>query len=391
MRISGVTGPVETSVRAAATRLAVISRVLVVTGCTVLLPLGATTPASYAVVAGVLAWQVVFVLTGRWPRARTAVDALLLAGVSVLLPWIDPPNGHLDLDDWARPVTSMCVGAAQIWTRPLGGAAYALAAAAGMWAGSAVTSSDDWNLRGPQVTMLFWQAAMARGLIVLVSRGARRVDDLTAATAATRREAELTAARRADVEEHLAVLHDTVAATLTAASSPGAAGPELRRRALSDLALLDPLPRADPATPLSRDDRAGSPSSDNATFADLTVPPEGSALSVAVEVESAEDIATIPAYAINALLAARDEALRNVERHAGTGTARVIVRWPAAGEVELHVIDEGRGFDPGDVPPGAHLGLRLSVEARMRRAGGSSRVVSAPGSGTRVELRWPAR
>jgi hypothetical protein len=34
--------------------------------------------------------------------------------------------------------------------------------------------------------------------------------------------------------------------------------------------------------------------------------------------------------------------------------------------------------------------LRLSIEARMRRVGGSAVVVSAPGRGTRVQLRWPA-
>jgi signal transduction histidine kinase len=98
----------------------------------------------------------------------------------------------------------------------------------------------------------------------------------------------------------------------------------------------------------------------------------------------------VPPHAIDALLAARDEAFRNVERHAGTDRARLELRLPAAGVVELDVIDDGRGFRPDDVPDGVNLGLRLSIAARMRRAGGNARVVSVPGQGTRVELRWPA-
>ncbi|GAA2564159.1 hypothetical protein GCM10010435_40490 [Winogradskya consettensis] len=364
-------GPVETSVKAAAARIAVTAKVLVVVACTALVPLGGVTAASAAVVVAVLAWQVAFVLAGRWPRARAVVDGIPLVAACVLLPLLHPSHGHLDLDDWARPVTSVCVGAVQFYTRPRDGLGYTLVISAGVWVGSTLAPGDDWNLRGAQAVMLLWQGGLARCLIVLVTRSARRVDDLTAATATARREAELTTARRADVEEHLAVLHDTVAATLTAAASRGVSGPELQHRARSDLSRLEPAPRT-------------------ATFADLTTPPETGTLGVTVTQESAGDAPAIPAYAIDALLLARDEALRNVERHAGTGQARLRLRLPAPGTVTLDVIDDGRGFRPGDVPGGTHLGLRLSVEARMRRAGGSARVVSAPGRGTRVELRWPA-
>src|SRR6185436_5084411 len=103
-----------------------------------------------------------------------------------------------------------------------------------------------------------------------------------------------------------------------------------------------------------------------ATLADLAVPPQSGTLAVIVTQTPAGDATVIPPYAINALLSARDEALRNVERHAGTGQARLRVRRPAPGAVELEVIDDGRGFRPDDVPTGTHLGLRLSVEARMR-------------------------
>ncbi|MFG1610247.1 sensor histidine kinase [Actinoplanes sp. NPDC049265] len=343
---------------------------LVVLACTALLPIGGDPAASMAVVAAVLAWQAVFVMLTHRPRWTVTVDGILLAAACVLLPWLHPEHGYLDLDDWARPVTSVCVGAAQFYTRPGDGAGYTMVTAAAVWLGSTLATGPSWDVGVAQSVMLLWQGALARCLIVLVCRGARRVDELTDATAGLRRDAELTSARRADVEDHLAVLHDTVAATLTAASSRGAGGPSLRSRARSDLSRLGPAPRT-------------------ATFADLTTPPDGAGLTVTV-VPPATRPAAVPPHALEALLAARDEALRNVERHAGTDRARLEVRLPSPGTVEVAVVDEGRGFRPDAVAGGAHLGLRLSVHARMRRAGGSARVVSVPGAGTRVELCWPA-
>jgi hypothetical protein len=369
--MTSAAGPVETSVRAAAARIAVTARVLVVLACTALLPLGGATAASAVVVGAVLVWQAAFVATWRWLPRAVLLDCVPLAVACILLPWWHPQHGYLDLDDWARPVTSVCVGAAQFYTRPRDGSSYVLVTSAALMVGSTL-AADSWNLHTAQAVMLLWQAGLARCLIVLVTRGARRVDELTGVTAGVRRDAELAAARRADFEEHLAVLHDTVAATLTAASSPGAGGPALRRRARADLALLEPGPPRE------------------VTFADLTTAPGDCAIGIAFERGPAHGEPAIPPYAIGALLAARDEALRNVERHAGTGQARVRIGLPAPGAVELEVIDDGRGFRPDDVPDGGRLGLRLSVHARVRRAGGSARVISAPGRGTRVELRWPA-
>jgi hypothetical protein len=363
-------GPVEASVKAAAARIAMTARVLVVVACTALLPIGATSKAFALVVVAVVTWQVAFVAAARWPGRAAAVDGVPLAAACVLLPWLRLPHGYLDLDDWARTVTTVCVGAAQFYTRPRDGAAHALLVAAAVWSGSAL-AGDGWDVGAGQAVMLLWQAALGRCLIALVLRAARRVDDLTADTTAIRREAELITARRADVEEHLAVLHDTVAATLTAASAPGAGGPELRGRARADLSLLEPAPRI-------------------VTFTDLTTPPAGSTLAVTTRLPPAHAVPAVPAYAMSALLAARDEALRNAERHAGTGRARLEVRLPAPGAVEVDVVDDGRGFRPDAVPGGAHFGVRLSIEARMRRAGGSAQIVSGPGRGTRVELRWPA-
>src|SRR6185437_2418178 len=78
------------------------------------------------------------------------------------------------------------------------------------------------------------------------------------------------------------------------------------------------------------------------------------------------------------------EALTNVMKHAGAASARVTLAADAK-SASLAIEDDGRGFDAGaratSVPNG--LGL-LIMEQRLRAVGGSLRVVSSPGAGTRV-------
>ena len=74
-------------------------------------------------------------------------------------------------------------------------------------------------------------------------------------------------------------------------------------------------------------------------------------------------------------------------RHAGTGRADVTVRDADHGLI-VEVSDQGRGFDPRLVAT-SRRGIRESIRARMEAIGGGAEVISAPGEGTRVVLRWP--
>jgi PAS domain S-box-containing protein len=87
------------------------------------------------------------------------------------------------------------------------------------------------------------------------------------------------------------------------------------------------------------------------------------------------------------------EALSNVRKHAGA--TEVEIRLADDGEALVcEVVDDGRGFDANLVRdrPGAalHAGLDTMVE-RIRAAGGTSIVDTAPGKGTRVRMRIPIR
>jgi two-component system NarL family sensor kinase len=80
------------------------------------------------------------------------------------------------------------------------------------------------------------------------------------------------------------------------------------------------------------------------------------------------------------------EALANVARHAGA--SKVLVELIAGPQsVSLRVEDDGRGFDPRSIPEGRHgiLGMRERVEL----LGGTLRIKSDPGAGTRVEAAIP--
>jgi signal transduction histidine kinase len=88
------------------------------------------------------------------------------------------------------------------------------------------------------------------------------------------------------------------------------------------------------------------------------------------------------------VLAAR-EAMTNAAKFSGSDEISVYAEADET-HASVFVRDRGAGFDRAAVPPDRR-GLVESIEGRMRRAGGSATVTSAPGSGTEVELTMPRR
>jgi len=100
----------------------------------------------------------------------------------------------------------------------------------------------------------------------------------------------------------------------------------------------------------------------------------------------------LPADVGRAVLDAVGEALTNSLRHAGgkdpclrVGRSLAMVSDEAG--ITVVVADDGRGFDPHEIPTGRH-GIRHSIIRRMEEAGGRARVEPGTGRGTRVELIW---
>lgn len=92
-----------------------------------------------------------------------------------------------------------------------------------------------------------------------------------------------------------------------------------------------------------------------------------------------------------ALYRIAEEALVNAVRHADADALAVRLGANGGGGVRLVIEDDGRGLPAGTSGgDGSGLGL-LGMRERARRVGGSLRIESAPGRGTRVTLRVPAR
>jgi len=84
------------------------------------------------------------------------------------------------------------------------------------------------------------------------------------------------------------------------------------------------------------------------------------------------------------------EAMSNVARHA-QATAVLIEVGADAREIRISVEDDGRGFDPDAPITGEqrkHWGI-MGIRERAEILGGSAKVESAVGKGTRVEVRIP--
>jgi signal transduction histidine kinase/phage shock protein PspC (stress-responsive transcriptional regulator) len=89
----------------------------------------------------------------------------------------------------------------------------------------------------------------------------------------------------------------------------------------------------------------------------------------------------------HALVEAAGEAIQNAARHSGADLVSVFVE-TGPDTVEAFVRDEGKGFNPGEVPTDRR-GIAESIVGRMQRHGGRATVTSTPGEGTEVELWLP--
>ena len=111
----------------------------------------------------------------------------------------------------------------------------------------------------------------------------------------------------------------------------------------------------------------------------------GSAHRADIDVAYSGVFAGITESTIDDVLQLVREALSNALRHGSAETVKVAI---SAGElaIAIEVTDDGIGFDLASEEPG--LGLS-SMGSRTDRAGGTLRIMTAPGEGTRVTMTVP--
>jgi len=305
--------------------------------------------------------------------AVVLADVAVIAALALIQQHLVPAVLITDNTSWMLPLACTSVYILQIALRPwlsLPGAGI-IVIAYGLGAGQPVDAF-----------LLVVETAVAAGLVAVIRGGARQADAIVAAGLQTERQIRAEEARLADEREQHRQLHDTVLSTLTMVAAGAFAGPSraLAAQAARDLRVLQGLAGA-PAAPAAP---AGL-----APLTDLRPKLERAAAStddLAVRLKLVP--VTLPSPVADQLVACVGEALRNVERHAGTGQAEVIVTG-GAGWAIVKITDRGRGFDPAATAP-SRRGIRESITGRMLAAGGRAAIASRPGAGTTVTVSWPA-
>ena len=323
--------------------------------------------------SGLCLWSVFF----AWRVRRFGLSATLVLADAVVIGALALAQQHLVPDvlikadtTWMLPLACTSVYTLQIALRPWLGLPGAAIVVTGYGLGAG-------HLTG--AFLLVVETAVAAGLMAVIRGGARQADVIVAASLETERKIRAEEARRADEREQHRQLHDTILSTLTMVAAGAFAGPApaLTTQAARDVRVLQGLADA----PAVLDERA--PLTDLGPELERAAAGTGD-LAVRLNLVPV----TLPARVADQLAACVGEALRNVERHAGTGEAEVTVSG-GAGWAVIKVADQGRGFDPDAIPP-SRRGIRESITGRMREVGGQAAIASQPGAGTTVTVSWPA-
>lgn len=333
----------------------------------------ATVEAAAAAELAVLAWRTL--RAGRYADAAARFDAAFgLVGLLALAYATEPEDRTASLN-WMLPLTvGSCLGSASLDS--LGEGAL-ISGALGIT--YAATTTGAIREGGGRAATAVANALSYPGFFVVATLVVRVARQMAAKVDEARHEAVGTGARLAAEaarnREHR-LLHDSALQTFEAIARGVVSDPEaVRRHAAREAAALRRV--------LSGD--AGAPDGLVARLTDLAG--EFAERGLVVELVADELDHEPPPPAAGALCDATREALANALKHAGVTRAVVRVT-DADSEWRITVRDRGRGFEVGQAVHG--FGLLHSIAARLAEVGGSNRVSSSPGSGTRVEMWVPA-
>ncbi|BCI50929.1 hypothetical protein NIIDNTM18_02070 [Mycolicibacterium litorale] len=315
---------------------------------------------------GVLVWALVRAATRSQRHTLTAIDFAVTLAVCLGIPELTTDPAFYMTNSAPQAIAGTAVVSFAVSLPAAATAAMTVAIAAAYATGTAgVTGWDDvWSVLAVYYFALQWvTASMIRAMLLRV---AAAVDRARRGREAAQMARQVDEAVRNFEREQLALLHDTAASTLLMVGQGVDLPPDrLAAQAGRDLELLRDGPWHHRSAPVELIGQLRA----------LTT------LARTPAVVDGVGPRWVDSRIAQAVLAATREAINNVDRHARAGRIRIV---PEDGLVS--VIDDGIGFDPARV--GAGHGLAESITARMRRAGGGAEVISAPGAGTTVVLRW---
>ena len=95
----------------------------------------------------------------------------------------------------------------------------------------------------------------------------------------------------------------------------------------------------------------------------------------------------LPALSADVALSDDEPSSDKLPDFRGLSVGEAVARAAKSG-LDIEIGDTGVGFDLDAVPQG-RIGLRISIVERVTNAGGSANIVSRPGEGTVISIRWP--
>ncbi|ALG86954.1 histidine kinase [Gordonia phthalatica] len=339
-------------------------------------------PAWYPPVGAVLAFGpgialLIVSMIPKWHQAMPvlidACTAGLIAAAALWLAFADGSSDHESV--WILDFAGL-VGITLVLWRPVGVAIVALATGKLLGSAVAITHVADADVWSAIEEALFGMV-FSTVFILLVNQVLRMSSELDESRAATEK---MMARDVANVELARvdALIHDHVLSTFVSVSADRY-DPRLVDQARGALDALDSVVDHDDET-VEID--AGE------VVARLRAVLAGVDGDLSVTVETSDDAALSPVGVVAALAEAAAEATRNSIAHAGPDAQRAVFIGVSSDLVQVVVTDDGHGFDPGDVPSD-RLGVALSIRHRVGTLpGGDAAVISTPGGGCTVRLRW---
>lgn len=224
-------------------------------------------------------------------------------------------------------------------------------------------------------------------LLLLIQFFANAVEELDATTVESQRvEADRAIDRALNQQRTVldAIIHDRVMTTLVAAVQTDQPRGEVAALARTG---LDALAEAGATTDLGQ---SLTPHQLARLIEDMV---ESVCPQAQVSVDPASAGFMLSAAVASVLGQATREAALNVTRHAGAENVTIEVSARIdRGDQQVRVVvrDDGRGFDPDDLPAN-RFGIRVSMTERMNNIGGTVDIDSRVGAGTAVSLVWVGR
>jgi signal transduction histidine kinase len=229
------------------------------------------------------------------------------------------------------------------------------------------------------VLALVFYTAMFMALAIASRRAGRQLDAAIRSAVAEISAAAAAEARRAERRRIAGLIHDSVIVALLAFGRGAPGEPRVVRQAQRALAAIEDLD-------------ASAASTGDATSRELAWRLQAITTELGAEIRfdyTADDEGSVPAVVVEAAAEAMSEAIRNSLRHAGLPgqVLRQVTVTAWSRRLDIVVLDDGVGFDASAVSA-TRLGIREGIVRRMALAGGSAQVLSRPGRGTVVAIRW---